>query len=122
MAKGQRDLKREAYWRKLVTRQRKGGLGVREFCQREGVTESALYAWRRTLAERDAERAAVMPTTRPAFVPVVVRDDPPTDVDGRIGIELSGGARKVVMHLPGTTPVERLVELVRGIEASEGGR
>jgi hypothetical protein len=39
---------------------------IREFCARRGLAEHNFHAWRRTLGQRDAERAA------PAFVPVEV--------------------------------------------------
>ena len=50
MAKGQqRDPAREAKWRTILARHGKSGLSVRAFCRREGLTESAWYAWRRTI-------------------------------------------------------------------------
>ncbi len=53
MAKHQRDAAKEAYWRGVLTRQAASGQSVREFCQQERLTESQLYAWRRT-GQRDA--------------------------------------------------------------------
>jgi len=55
MANHLRDPEREAFWRAAVTRQAASGLSVRGFCRREGLAESNFYAWRRTLAQRDAE-------------------------------------------------------------------
>jgi len=49
-----RSLEKEAFWRKILARQRRSGLSVREFCQGEGVSEGSFYAWRRELLKRDA--------------------------------------------------------------------
>ena len=53
MARKQRDAGREAYWRKMIARWRESGLGVRPFCRRERLKETALYFWRRELQRRD---------------------------------------------------------------------
>ncbi|MEQ9379639.1 MAG: hypothetical protein RJP95_02160 [Pirellulales bacterium] len=64
MAKQQRDPAKEAYWRKVLGRFTASGLSVREFCKREQLTESAFYAWRRTIGEREEVGGS-----QPAFVP-----------------------------------------------------
>jgi transposase-like protein len=53
MASKHRDPAKEALWRDMFKRFAASGLSVREFCKRENVTESAFYAWRRTIGERD---------------------------------------------------------------------
>jgi transposase-like protein len=55
-----------AFWRLAVSEQRVGGLSVSAFCAREGLTASNFYAWRRRLAQRDAE--GTMAHASPAFV------------------------------------------------------
>ena len=123
MANHERDAKREAFWRGVLKRHAASGLTIRSFCQREQLTETAFFAWRRTIAERDAE---VKPQTglartsprrggpmkRPAFLPAVV--DAERGRDGAITIELAGGR---VLRLPEATPTQRLVELVQALEA-----
>ncbi|MEO1495515.1 MAG: hypothetical protein AAFV43_00015 [Planctomycetota bacterium] len=69
MAKLQRDAAKERWWREAVSQQAASGLSVREFFNRERLTESQFYAWRRTIAERDGESA-------PSFVPAAVIDLP----------------------------------------------
>ena len=54
-----RSVRREDYWRRMVTQQPGSGLSIRAWCQQQGVTEASFYAWRRTLAQRDAAEAAV---------------------------------------------------------------
>jgi len=58
MARGaQRDGAKERFWRRAVRQQAASGLGVRAFCRERSLSEASFYAWRRTLAERDAEAA-----------------------------------------------------------------
>ena len=67
MANKLRDPAKEAFWRKTLQRFIASGQSVREFCKRENVTESAFYAWRRTIGERDGAG-----NSQPAFVPAVL--------------------------------------------------
>ncbi len=55
MANKRRDAGKERFWRDVLKRHAASGLSVRAFCEREKLTESAFYAWRRTLAERNTE-------------------------------------------------------------------
>ena len=109
MAKGQqRDLALEAKWRQILARQGKSGLSVRVFCRREGLPESAWYAWRRTIQQRDAQREAA-----PAFVPLMVQTD--AAGDGHVIVELRGGR---VLRLPLSMPPAQLAALIRAIETA----
>jgi transposase-like protein len=112
MADTQRDPGKEAFWRDAVRRQADSGLPVREFCRRHRLNEPSFYGWRRTLQERDARQ----PATPPAFIPVVVRDEPRDSRDAGIVIELRGGR---LLRLPGSTPAGRVAELVRALETIE---
>ena len=132
MAKGQRDSKREAFWRGVLGKVRDSGLNIRDFCRRAKVTEASFYAWRRAIQQRDAEQARP-PACRdravrqpqlcerhqapPAFMPVVVRDDAAGDASTNITVELGHGSRRRVLRLPATIPADRLIELVRAIES-----
>jgi hypothetical protein len=117
MARGQRDPKRERFWRETLRRHNGSGLTVRAFCAREELAETAFHAWRRILRERDAERRPAPPTPAapaPTFVPVVVREaDRPADE--RIVIDLRGGR---AMRLPASMPAEQVAALVRAIEGT----
>jgi hypothetical protein len=119
MAKGQqRDLKREAFWRRALARFNTSGLSVRGFCARERLTEPCFYAWRRVIRQRDAEQEQ----SRPAFVPVVVGDavvQGESDASG-IVVELGNapGTRSLTLRLPAAMPVRQVAELVHAIAAA----
>jgi hypothetical protein len=108
MAK-QRNGEREAFWRKQVRRQAASRLSVRRFCEAKGLSEPSFYAWRRTLTQRDQAIQV------PEFVPVMLAPHV-VGSSSRITIELRGGR---VVHLPETMATERVVALLRGLEASE---
>ena len=57
-----------------------------QVCERERLTESNFYAWRRTIAERDE---AVIPKQQAAFLPMVLADGPQRSA--AITIELHEG-------------------------------
>ena len=65
---------KDPFWRRMVRQWRRSGLSVRAFCEEHGLAEPTFYAWRRTLAQRDA--AARPPG--PAFLPVQVIPEPRT--------------------------------------------
>jgi transposase-like protein len=55
MARGaRRDLKKEAFWRRVVRGQVGSGLSIRAWCRKHGVQESAFYGWRTRLGRRAA--------------------------------------------------------------------
>jgi len=110
MANKQRDAVKERFWREVLKRQAVSALSVRASCRREKLTESAFYAWRRTVSERNGE---VKSQRTPSFLPLVV-----TDRSARgalIEMELGGGR---ILRLPESIPIDRLAELVHALEAS----
>ena len=56
-----RDLRKEQQWRRRLRDWQRSGLSVSAFCRRLGLAEDRLYAWRRILAQRDAEQATFVP-------------------------------------------------------------
>lgn len=107
MATSQRDVAKEAYWRKVLGQFSGSGLSVREFCKREQLTESAFYAWRRTIGERDDAR-----TPRPAFVPAVVTKE--AAHKSSIAIELASGC---VLRFSGADTTEQLANLIMALQS-----
>lgn len=120
MAKGKgRDTQRERRWRRIIREHRRSGVGVREFCRRGKLTETAFYFWRRELERRQVEDSTWraeqeqrrQPTRRarqrqaaeaPAFVAVRVEEHSAIAGGGQIEIELPGGRR---VHV--AAPVDR---------------
>jgi hypothetical protein len=117
MARGQRDPKRERFWREALRRHKGSGLTIRAFCAREQLAETAFHAWRRILRERDADRRPAPVPAVPAFVPAVVReaDRPEPAASADIVIDLRGGR---VMRLPASMPVEHVPRIVHAIEGA----
>lgn len=120
MASTKRDAGREAFWRDVLRRQAGSGLSVRAFCRRDKLGGSNLYAWRRTIAQRDQEKAsstkrkgkAKRPKSSPAFVPVAVKGR--LEDEAGIIIELDGWRR---LRLNEAIEPERLASIVHALEA-----
>jgi hypothetical protein len=109
MAKRQRDPAKEVFWRNTLQRFVASGLSVREFCQREQLTESAFYAWRRTLGARDGG------DRQPAFVPAVVTAEACREAS--LAVALPGGC---VVRFSGPTATEQLADLVVALHSRCG--
>jgi transposase-like protein len=120
MANGKgRDRRREAQWRRIVREHTRSGLGLRQFCRKSKLHESAFYFWRRELGRRDLERREAEQEQRKgpskaAFVPVRLATEVPREPAGFIEIVLSGGRR---LHV--TAPVDRqaLADVLAVLEA-----
>src|SRR5262245_4923224 len=67
MARHQRDLRKERFWRRMLQRWQRSGLNIRDFCAQHQLPEPSFYFWRRTLAQRDPPP----PTGRPAATTAV---------------------------------------------------
>lgn len=107
----QQGTSKERFWRRQVGRWRNSGLSARAFCAEQGLSEASFYAWRRTLAGREA--AAVR------FVPLTVRPEvrTPTVADGLAGaVELVLGAGRRLRIGPGFDgpTLTRLLALLEG--------
>jgi transposase-like protein len=84
--RGKRDRGKELFWRRMFRLWRRRGLSVRAFCAEHGVAEASFYEWRRVIAQRDQEAAAVraepgsadrtgpVSDHAPVFVPLRVLD------------------------------------------------
>jgi hypothetical protein len=80
MANRQRDLGKERMWRALIARQQRSSQSVPVFCAARGLPPSALYAWRRIIAQRDRATATTTASTNPVdseadvptFVPISI--------------------------------------------------
>lgn len=120
MARREGGDERARFWREIMGRQGRSDLSIREFCRREGVSESGFHWWRRELQRRRAMTSAAHRTTKrptPAtprhapsaarFVPVTVT--PSTAV---YEVHLPSGVRLLVHASAG----ERLVDVLSALE------
>ena len=82
--------------RRIVEEQRASGMTVAEFAMRRGISASTIFHWRHRF--RAATRRA-----EPAFVPVVVVDDPPAVATGER--DSQGTAATFVLELAGSRKV-----------------
>lgn len=57
----QRRSSKEQFWRQMVRQWRSSGLSIRDFCATRQLSEPSFYAWRRIIAQRDAEAARFVP-------------------------------------------------------------
>jgi hypothetical protein len=103
MANRQRDPAKEKFWRRTMAQFRASGLNIREFCERELLSEPSFYAWRAELARRartrltlrgahrSAPRGRPAQSAKPRFLPVRVIGEAANASPGAIKIILPGG-------------------------------
>jgi hypothetical protein len=53
-----RSSEKEAYWRKMLSRQRSSGQTVRQFCRKQRLSEGSFYHWQREIGRRDRQVAS----------------------------------------------------------------
>ena len=107
----QRRTSKERFWRRMIRQWRGSGLSVRAFCDEQGLSEPSLYAWRRTLAERDAASVRFAP------VQLMPESKPPGTADGVPGaVELVLGPGRRLRIGPGFDgpTLTRLLALLEG--------
>jgi transposase-like protein len=100
MARGDRGLGKEQFWRGILRQWDRRKQTVREFCAEHGVSEPSFYAWRRIIAQRDQQLAAPRVSTTPAedlptFVPLTVAPPLPNPM-----LEVVVGSGRVVRVPP----------------------
>ena len=105
----QRRSSKEQFWRRIVRQWRSSGLSIRDFCDDQDISEPSFYAWRRIIAQRDAEPAP--------FVPVQVVEANQTELSSQLagsGLELLLGSGRVLRVGPGFDgpTLRRLVALL----------
>jgi len=93
MARLQRDLNREQFWRRHLDQQHSGGLTVRAYCRANALRETAFFYWKKEIAKRNREATSSAPPSAPAFVPVAVIDAPDSRTETPIAIHLAAGHR-----------------------------
>jgi len=122
MSKLRRTAEKEAFWRLAVEEHRRSGLSVRAFCEREGLSSASLYAWRRELRQRDAERS-VPSADSVDLIPVEVVESVGSsssrETCSAAPLELvtPGG---FTLRFPATIETHRLSAVLTAVEQSRG--
>lgn len=127
-----RDPKKEAYWRQIIRRQQKSGLNVRQFCQKEKISENSFYSWRREIKKRDAQQSTACgpsqgreasdkangsshASQQNLFAPVVVVDD---HDQGNLMLEIVFPSGEV-LRAPSGFDGQTLSHAVRALQQTE---
>ncbi len=79
---------KERFWRHTLEQFHASGLSVAAFCRLHHIPPGSLYAWRRTLADRDRETAAA---ELPQFVPVLLPGAAPSEAAASFELLLPQG-------------------------------
>ncbi|MDP9179463.1 MAG: IS66 family insertion sequence element accessory protein TnpB [Gemmatimonadota bacterium] len=84
-----RDPRKERFWRRMLRQWDRSGLSARDFCQQRRLSQASLYAWRRTLADRDRHAVHFLPVeVLPQTEPV---DSPRDSAVAGLELMLNGG-------------------------------
>lgn len=120
-----RDLRKEQEWQERLQRWQQSGESVRAFCRREGLQESAFFAWRRELERRRQERQSVQakekqaklstPAKATRFLSVQVAAE--SKVGDLAGVEILLGKGLAIRVQPGFDR-HTLLEVLSVLEAS----
>jgi hypothetical protein len=73
-----RDLNKERFWRRILRQWQRSGLSIPDFCQQHRLSQHNFYAWRRTLAQRDAADVHFVPVQLLPEPTPLPTPDPPT--------------------------------------------
>jgi hypothetical protein len=131
--KGERDPKRERFWRGVLLKQGRSGLTAKAFCHQEQLSEASYYSWRRELARRDREpsslrhrrrevasgatsfRVAKRPPVRstPLFQELSILGGPSPAADRCLEIILPNGCR---LRLPAEVDRRLLADVLQALE------
>ena len=58
--------KRLEHWRRMLAEYERSGETIREFCQKHGVSDHSIYAWRRRIGRETPVTFALVETNPPA--------------------------------------------------------
>jgi hypothetical protein len=126
------DAAKHARWAGYLRCFATSGLGVREFCRRQGLSEPSFYFWRKRLSGSSVTSAEASGTPHgrvPLFLPVRVVPEAPggpvgqsnggpvrPSPGGRIDLLLGG----VTVRLLGDVPGQRLAEVLAVLDRRRG--
>ena len=75
------NVSRRQYWQGKLESWRAGGLSVRQFCKRQGVSEPSFYCWRKKLAKDGTVNCGKEPRLSSSFIEVALPGDKPVTLE-----------------------------------------
>lgn len=114
-----------AKWRERISRWRRSGLSITEFCRREQISQPSFFGWRKRLAPQRAVTRRGRPPRRdhdaptPRFVQLPPPDWPTTS---GVQIALPGGAVVTLSSQASTELIAAVVRAAMLTPASEDRR
>ena len=118
MASNKRDLKREAYWREIIDRQKQSGKNQSQFCRDESITDHKFCYWKGVLTKRQKEKKPTPPPENKItipFVPLNIQDnfDFAAEQNSAEQIEIS----KIVLRISANTDKSTLACILQSLGA-----
>ena len=122
-----RDAAKAKFWRQALRQFAASGQSVRAFRTQRGLSEPSFYAWRRTLAQREAailaaKTGAPAASPAPAFVPIrltaTTSAGTTTPDTAPIEIVLPGGTR---IHVRPPVDRQTLIQVVTALRSADAG-
>ncbi len=96
--RGERSAEKAEFWKLVVVEWRESGLGVREFCKKNGLGEPSFYSWRRELKKREIE-AGKKPSKdikqTPVFIPLSLKPEIGQQPEAKLDIEVIIGQHSI---------------------------
>ena len=120
-----RDAAKAKFWRQALRQFAASGQSVRAFCTQRGLSEPSFYAWRRTLAQREAaiqaaKTGAPAASPAPAFVPIRLTATTSAGTTAPdtapIEIVLPGGTR---IHVQPPVDRQTLIQVVTALRSAD---
>ncbi len=94
-----RSAEKERYWRRVLQRQRKSGLSVRQFCLEQQLSEPSFHSWKRTIADRDWREKSATEDARRSVEPDRCDDAPTPNATGDSDMQAEAAAMFVPLKL-----------------------
>jgi hypothetical protein len=63
---------REKYWQGHISSWKKSSVGIREYCQKNGISKDTFYYWRKRIGASTIKRSRLQVSPQSLFAPVAV--------------------------------------------------
>jgi hypothetical protein len=110
---------RRVEWQSRLTRWRKSGLSIRQFCIQEGVSQPSFFQWRKRLAGLSENAALPVNTKHPATSPQQLESaipDSVAQIARFLPVEIVGGNHAVSQPLEIGLPSGVVLRVPAGVD------